>query len=84
MPMYTPILGAGTLSDSKAYGSDRIEAQAKPTPSIDSSNHCGSRMTSIDNKPAAPSHRLHRWLQRKPIARTSSGITTAANAANPL
>ena len=84
MPMYTPIFDAGTLSDSSAYGNDRIDAQAKPTPTIDSSSQCGSRMNISETRPAAPSHRLTRWLQRRPIARTIGGISTAASAAKPL
>src|SRR5690606_33866830 len=54
MPMYTPIFSAGRLSDSIAYGRDRIDAQAKPTPTIDSSSHCGSRITANDARPAPP------------------------------
>src|SRR5690606_31865638 len=84
MPMYTPIFAAGRLSDSIAYGSDRIEAHAKPTPTIDSSSHCGSRTNAIDSRPRPPSHRLSMWLPRSPMRRASHGIAIAASAAKPL
>ena len=53
MPMYTPILRDGTLPASSAYGNDRIDAQAKPTPTIDTSSHCGSRISSERREPHA-------------------------------
>ena len=70
MPMYTPILRDGTLPASNAYGSERIDAQAKPTPTMDSSSQRGSRITRNDSSAAPPSHRLIRWLTRMPKRRT--------------
>jgi hypothetical protein len=47
-------------------------------------SQCGSRMTTKEMSPAAPSHKLIRWLVRRPKRRTSSGMTIAAMAAKPL
>src|SRR6185312_15447422 len=60
MPMYTPIFSAGRLSDSNAYGSERIDAHAKPTPAIGNSSQSGLRISKKDTSPAPPSHRLTR------------------------
>ena len=84
MPMYTPILAAGRLSDSSAYGSERIEAQANPTPTIDSSSQRGSSITRNDSSPSPPRTVLTKWLRRSPSRRTMPGITIAASAAKPL
>ena len=42
-PMYTPMRAGGTAVDRIAYGIDRIDAQAMPTPIIGISNITGSR-----------------------------------------
>src|SRR6187399_1394142 len=83
-PMYTPILRDGTLPASSAYGSDTIDAQANPTPTIDASSQFGSRITRKVASPTPPSARLMQWLTVSPNLRTMIGITSAASAAKPL
>ena len=84
MPMYTPILRDGTLPASSAYGSDTMEAQANPTPTMDSSSQSRIANHQERQQAAPPSQRLIRWLTRMPKRRTSNGMTTAASAAKPL
>ena len=66
-------------------GIDRIEAHAKPTPTIDSSSQWDrdeqQRMTSAECRRA---RRLIRWVHRRPSVRTMKGSTIAASAAKPL
>ena len=53
-PMYTPMRWAGSALESIAYGIDRIDAQAIPTPIIDTMSIMGSRMNQTLSNPAAP------------------------------
>jgi len=63
---------------------EHTTSNANPTPIMATISQCGSRMTTKEMSPAAPSHKLIRWLVRRPKRRTSSGMTIAAMAAKPL
>ena len=84
MPMYVPIFDAGTLSDSNVYGSDKIDAHAIPTPTIEMSSMFGSLMKGIDKSPSPPNTQLIKCALRTPMPSTNFGMTIAHNAANKL
>ena len=63
---------------------ETIEAQAKPTPTIDSTSQFSLGMNGNDASPIPPSTTLIRWLLRRPRRLAMYGIAMAASAAKPL
>ena len=55
-----------------------------PTPTIDSSSHCGSWMSAKEARPRPPQQRLTRCAPRRPMRRASEGSTSAQTTANTL
>src|SRR3989442_6956586 len=53
-PMYTPIRWGGTAVERMAYGMERMDAHAMPTPTMLSSSRYLSWMRYTDNNPTAP------------------------------
>ena len=54
MPMYTPIRSGGIAVERIAYGIERIDAHAIPTPTIVRGNRLGLWMTYVESSPTPP------------------------------
>src|SRR5258707_3681948 len=54
IPMYTPMRAAGIAPDKMAYGIERMEAHAMPTPTIVTSSTHLSWMKYTDSRPTPP------------------------------